>query len=64
MSSLQMWFSGYIAGGIDVLFADVVCFLELDGRCRNRVFGKSIVRVEGKEGRFGAVCVAVEWDRK
>ena len=33
---------GYIAGGIDVLFADIFCFLGLDGRCRKRVFGKSI----------------------
>lgn len=32
---------GYIAGGIDVLFADIL-FLGLDGRCRKRVFGKSI----------------------
>ena len=37
-----MWFSGYIAGGIDVVFTDVICFLGLDSRYRKRVFGKSI----------------------
>ena len=42
LHSLQIWsLHGYIAGGIDVLFADIL-FLGLDGRCRKRVFGKSI----------------------
>ena len=42
LPSLQIWsLHGYIAGGIDVLFADIL-FLGLDGRCRKRVFGKSI----------------------
>ena len=36
-----MW-SLDIAGVINVLFVDVVCFLELDSRYRKRVFGKSI----------------------
>jgi len=36
---------------------------------RTQCFGKDIwmmfsFRVEGKEGRFGVVCNAVEWDRK